>query len=374
MKKIGMLALGVMLVFGLCQTAGAATLKIGTLSPLTGPYAQDGTDIKQGVEVAVEAFGAVPGFDSVEVLPGDSACDGGKATMAANKLINSGVNAVVGAYCSSATEPSQIPINDAGIVQITPGSTAERLTQKGYKRFFRMPPKDDVQAWSTVQFMEKKLKTKTLALIDDKQTYTAGLTENIQKFVEEGKSIKIVAHEYITPGDSDFTAVLTNLKRLNPDVVYMATYQPEGSKMMQQVKKLGLTSTFISEDAVFHPKFLEVAGPAAEGVYLTFAKAPDTPERKAFEETYKKKYGVDAVGSYAYYAYDAAMVILGAVKKTGKADGDALANTIRETEWNGVTGPIKFDDKGDRKLAHVIWIVKENKFVPYWDPLTGKDF
>ena len=183
--------------------------------------------------------------------------------------------------------------------QITPASTNERLTAKGYKYFFRMPPRDDVQAWSTVQFLENKLKAKTLALIDDKQTYTAGLTANITKYAKENDKVKIVAHEHITPGDSDFTAVLTKLKRINPDVIYMGVYQPEGSKMIQQVRKLGLESTFMSEDAVYHPKFLEVGGPSAEGVYLTFAKAPETPEREQFIKTYKAMWKADAVGSYA---------------------------------------------------------------------------
>lgn len=374
MKRIVTPALCLALFLTLTGMAGAKTLKIGTLSPLTGPYAQDGTDIKQGVMTAVDVFGEVSGFDKVEVMPGDSACDGGKATMAANKLINSEVNAVVGAYCSSATEPSQIPLDQAGIVQITPGSTAERLTHKGYKHFFRMPPRDDVQAWSTVEFFEKKLGVKTIALIDDKQTYTAGLTENITKFVEDKKGdMKIVAHEHITPGDSDFTAVLTKLKRINPDVVYMSTYQPEGSKMIQQARKLDMDAKFMTNDATYHPKFLEVGGEAAEGVFLTFAKAPETPERKAFEDTYKEKWGVESVGSYAYYAYDAAMVILGAVKKCGCTDGETLAKTIRENTWQGVSGEIKFDEKGDRELAHIIWIVKENKFVPYWNPITGED-
>jgi branched-chain amino acid transport system substrate-binding protein len=373
MKKIGIFALCLTLIIGFHGLVLAKTLNIGTLSPLTGPYAQDGTDILQGVKTAVAVFGNVSGYDKVEVIPGDSACDGGKATMAANKLINSGVDVVIGAYCSSATEPAQIPLMEAKIVQITPASTNERLTQKGYTYFFRMPPRDDVQAWSTVQFLEKKLGAKTIALIDDKQTYTAGLTENIKRFAKENNLVKVVAHEHITPGDSDFTAVLTKLKRINPDVIYMSVYQPEGSKMIQQVRKLGLTSDFISEDAVYHPKFLEVGGPAAEGVYLTFAKAPDTPERSEFEKTYKKMWNVDSVGSYAYYAYDAAMMALAAIKKAGTTKADPLQKTIRENNWSGVTGDIKFDDKGDRKLAHIVWIVKDNKFVPYWDPLTGKD-
>ena len=377
MKRAGILMLCLIMVVGFHGVALAKTLKIGTLSPLTGPYAQDGTDILQGVKTAVAVFekaGGVPGYQKIEVMPGDSACDGGKATMAANKLINSEVSGVVGAYCSSATIPASVPLNEANIVQITPASTHTDVTSRGFKQIFRMPPRDDVQAWSTVKFLEDGLKIKTLALIDDRQTYTVGLTENITHFAKENNKIKIVALEHITPGDKDFTAVLTNLKKLNPDVIYMGVYQPEGSLMVRQAKALGLKAKMLSEDAVFHPKFLEVGGKAAEGTYLTFAKAPESMERKDFEKTYKKMWKVDTIGSYGYYAYDAAMILLKAFKKAGSTDTAKVADTLRNTTWSGVTGEIKFDDKGDRKLAHIIWIVKDGKFVPYWDPLTEKYF
>ena len=377
MKKIGIFALCLLMVIGFHSMALAKTLKIGTLSPLTGPYAQDGTDILQGAKTAVSVFekaGGIPGYEKIEVIPGDSACDGGKATMAANKLINSGVSGVVGAYCSSATIPASVPLNEANIVQITPASTHTDVTGRGFKQIFRMPPRDDVQAWSTVKFLEDGLKIKTLALIDDRQTYTVGLTENITKFAKEKNKIKIVALEHITPADKDFTAVLTKLKKLNPDVIYMGVYQPEGSLMVRQAKALGIKAKMLSEDAVYHPKFIEVGGKAAEGTFLTFAKAPDTPERKDFEKTYMKMWDVKTIGSYGYYAYDAAMILLEAIKKSGTTDTDKIVDTLRNTTWNGVTGEIKFDEKGDRKLAHIIWIVKDGKFVPYWDPLTEKYF
>jgi branched-chain amino acid transport system substrate-binding protein len=377
MKRLGVLVLCLMVVMGFHSMAVAKTLKIGTLSPLTGPYAQDGTDILQGAKTAVAVFekaGGIPGYDKIEVLPGDSACDGGKATMAANKLINSGVSGVVGAYCSSATIPASVPLNQANIVQITPASTHTDVTGRGFKQIFRMPPRDDVQAWSTVKFLEDGLKIKTLALIDDRQTYTVGLTENITKFAKEKNKIKIVALEHITPGDKDFTAVLTKLKKLNPDAIYMGVYQPEGSLMVRQAKALGIKAKLITEDAVYHPKFLEVGGKAAEGTFLTFAKAPDTPERKDFEKTYMKMWNVKTIGSYGYYAYDAAMILLEAIKKAGTTDTNKVVDVLRNTTWNGVTGEIKFDEKGDRKLAHIIWIVKNGKFVPYWDPLTEKYF
>jgi branched-chain amino acid transport system substrate-binding protein len=376
MRKLGILVLCVVLIASFSGLATAKTLKIGTMSPLTGPYAQDGTYILQGVKTAVKVFeasGGVPGFDKIEILPEDSACDGGKATMAANKLINSNVSAIIGCYCSSATLPSSIPVNDAGIVMLTPASTNEKITERGFKKFFRLPPRDDVQGWSAVKFMENSLKAKTVALIDDRQTYTVGLVDNIKKFAKETGKLDFVAHEHITPGDKDFTAILTTLKRLNPDVIYMSVYQPEGSLMARQVKQLEIKSTLVTEDACYQPKFIEVGGKATEGMYLTFAAPVDNPVRQDFVKAYSKDWGVgeNEIGSFSFFAYDATMLVLNGIKKGGV---EKLAETIRATKSLGATGEIAFDEKGDRALAHAVWVVKDGAFVPYYDPLTDKHF
>ena len=376
MKRIGILVLCVTLVAFFSGMAAAKTLKIGTMSPLTGPYAQDGTYILQGVKTAVKVFeasGGVPGYDKIEILAEDSACDGGKATMAANKLINSDVSAIVGAYCSSATLPSSIPVNDAGIVMLTPASTNEKITERGFKTFFRLPPRDDVQGWSAVKFMENSLKAKTVALIDDRQTYTVGLLDNIKKFAKESGKLKFVAHEHITPGDKDFTAILTTLKRLNPDVIYMGVYQPEGSLMARQIKQLEINATLMTEDACYQPKYIEVGGKATEGIYLTFAAPVDNPVRTDFVKAYSKDWGVgeDEIGSFSFFAYDATMLVLNGIKKGGV---DKLADTIRATKSLGATGQIEFDEKGDRALAHAIWVVKDGAFVPYYNPLNDTKY
>jgi len=376
MKKFGIFVLCIALIAGFSGMATAKTLKIGTMSPLTGPYAQDGTYILQGVKTAVKVFeasGGVPGFDKIEILAEDSACDGGQATMAANKLIHSDVAAVIGAYCSSATLPSSIPVNDAGIVMLTPASTNEKITERGFKNFFRLPPRDDVQGWSAVKFMENSLKAKRIALIDDRQTYTVGLVDNIKKFAKETGKLEFIAHEHITPGDKDFTAILTTLKRLNPDVIYMAIYQPEGSLMARQVKQLEIGATLVTEDACYQPKFIEVGGKATEGIYLTFAAPVNNPVRKDFVKAYSKDWGVgeNEIGSFSFFAYDSTMLVLNAIKKSGVKN---LAETIRATKSLGATGEIEFNEKGDRALAHAVWIVKDGAFVPYYNPLTNTNY
>jgi branched-chain amino acid transport system substrate-binding protein len=364
----------VALILGLAGLAqAAAPFKLGVLTPLTGTYAQDGTDILNGAKLAVTHWkDPLPGFDKIEILSEDSGSDGGKAVMAANKLINSKVNGVVGAYASGETIPASEPINKANIVQVTPSSSNEKVTERGFKQLFRMCPRDDSQAWSVVEILEKNLKAKTIALIDDRSAYAAGLAKNIVAGLEKNKLVKVVAHENVAQGEKDFTAVLTKIKGLNPDVLYMSLYQPEGSVMIRQIKSLGITAKVMTEDAVYHPKFLEVGGKDTEGTFLTFAYAPETDYRKKFIADYKSTFKVAEPGTYGFFAYDCAMTILNGVKKAGSGDTAKVAEAIRANKWPGVTGEIAFDAKGDRKIAYSLWEVKGGKYVPIWDPLTGQ--
>ena len=374
MKAWKLLLVGILVLVLAPSFAAAKTLKIGSMSPLTGQYAADGTDIKQGVETAIavwKAKGGVKGFDKIEYFPQDSGCDGKQAVSAANKLVNLGVVGVVGAYCSSATIPASVVLNDAKVVMITPASTNEKITSRGFKYMFRACGRDDDQAKLIVDYLVKGLKAKKVALIDDKTAYTAGLTENIKKF-GKGK-LDIVAHEHINQGDKDFSGVLTKIRAKKPDVVYVSTYNPEGNLIAIQGKRLGLNATYMSNDAVFHPNFLKIAKDSGEGWLFTFGLAPkaDVPMVAKFNELYNKKYGKP--GSYSSYAFDAANILLSAINKAG-TDPDKLAAAIRAYQGQGASKAYKFDAKGDSGSNYVVYIVKGGKFVPYWNPETGKKF
>lgn len=355
--------------------ATAKTLKIGSLSPLTGQYAADGTDIRKGVETAIavwKAKGGVPGYDKIEYYPQDSGCDGKQVVSAANKLVNIGVVGVIGAYCSSATIPSSVVLDEAKVIMITPASTNEKVTSRGFKYMFRACGRDDDQAKLVVSFIRKGLKMKKVALIDDKTTYTAGLTDNIKKF-GKGK-LDIVAHVHINQGDKDFSGVLTKIKAARPQVVYVSTYNPEGNLIAIQAKRLGLKAKFISNDAVYHPNFLKIAKAAGEGWFFTFGVPPDKkiPAVAKFLELYTKKYGKP--GSYSSYAFDATNILLTAIAKVGADNPDKLAAAIRATKMQGASKFFSFDAKGDSGSNYVVLVVKDGQFVPYWNPVTGKKF
>jgi len=174
-RFFSMLALSMFLVVFLMGTASAKTLKIGSMSPLTGPYAADGNDIKNGVLTAIEIIqeaGGIPGYDKIELFPQDTACDPKQAVAAANKLINLEVVGVIGAYCSSSTIPSSEALSEEDIPMITPASTNEKVTERGLAYMFRMCGRDDDQAIIAGKFIKDQLKAKSIFIVDDKTTYS----------------------------------------------------------------------------------------------------------------------------------------------------------------------------------------------------------
>lgn len=352
----------------------AKTLNIGTISPLTGPYAADGNDIANGVKVAVAVIqeeGGIPGFDKITVYCQDTACDPRQAVAAANKLINIGVVAVIGAYCSSSTIPASQTLSEEDILVITPASTNEKVTERGLPYMFRMCGRDDDQAKIAGKFLKEYLKAGSCYIVDDKTTYSQGLAENVAKQCKE-LGIKVLSHDHVNQGDKDFSAVLTRIKAAKPDVFYMSLQNSSsGSLMAIQAKRFGLKCKILTQDAVYHPQFIDIAKDSAEGVYLTFGYTDEsTPSYQKYIKKYKEMFGKP--GAYSGYSYDAAYVVLSAVKKAKSTDPAKIRAEMMKMNFEGATKRIKFMKNGDSGSSYAIWVVKDGKFNTYWNPTTGK--
>jgi branched-chain amino acid transport system substrate-binding protein len=365
--------LGCVLVPFILGGAAAKTLKIGSMSPLTGPYASDGTDIRNGVLTAIEVFekeGGIPGYDKIELFPQDTACDPKQAVASANKLINLEVVGVIGSYCSSSTIPASETLAEEDIPMLTPGSTNEMVTERGLPYMFRLCGRDDDQAPLAAKFMKESLGAKTIFIIDDKTTYSQGLADGVEKACKE-VGIEVLGHDHVNQGDKDFSAVLTKAKSINADILYMSLqgYSP-GALMALQARRMGVKSQIVTQDAMFQPKFMEVAKDAAEGIYLTFGYTdPNTPEYKAFQAVYEPKYG--PIAAYATYAYDAATVLLKAIKAAGSTDPAKLKAEIMKMDFDGASKRIKFRENGDSGSNYIALKIENGQFVPYWHPEKG---
>lgn len=372
-KILSMVVMSLILVSFLSVSVSAKTLKIGSMSPLTGPYAADGNDIKNGVLTAIEVIeseGGIPGYDKIELFAQDSACDPKQAVSAANKLINLGVVGVIGAYCSSSTIPASSALDEEDIFMITPASTHQDVTDRGLPYVFRMCGRDDAQGPAAVKFMKEALGAKTIFIVDDKTTYSQGLADGVEKACKE-MGIKVLAHDHVNQGDKDFSAILTMAKSKNADVFYMSLQNhSSGSLMAIQAKRLGLKSQIVSEDAMFHPNFMKVGKNAVEGVYLTYGYTDKTTAAyKNFKKIFNSKYG--EVGGYGTYAYDAGIALLKAIKAAGTTDPPKVKAEMLKLDYDGASKHVKFDKNLDSGSAYIAFKVVNGEFVPYWSPDKG---
>jgi branched-chain amino acid transport system substrate-binding protein len=162
--------------------------------------------------------------------------------------------------------------------------------------------------------------------------------------------------------------VLTAIKGKNPDLLYFGGIYPEGGLLIKQARELGLTADYLSGDGVIDPKFVEIAGKAAEGAFLTFSPDPKTiAGAEDFLKNYSARYGEP--GPYSIYAYDAANVLLHAIQQAQGLDGRKITEAIRTLAHQGALGELRWDEKGDvLQSPYVIWVTEEGKFKEYWRP------
>ena len=367
MKK----SLLVFLLLGLtvfdCQKA-QDVIKIGIAGPMTGDQAKMGMDFKNGVSLAVQEWNSKGGVlgKKIDVIVSDDQHDPKQAVSVANKMVNEGIVGVIGHFNSSCSIPASDVYHRAGIPMITPGSTNPQLTEKGYDNVSRVCGRDDQQGKVAADFVTNYLKLKNVAILHDKTTYGQGLADEFRKFL--GNDVNVVYYGGIVPGDQDFKMVLTAIKSKSPQLIYFGGIYPAAGLLVKQAKELGLNVPFMSGDGTIDPKFIEIAGAAAEGTYLTFSPDPRSiPSASGFIDKYQAKYG--AIGPYSVYAYDAANILLSAIKAANSIDGKVIIEKLHSMEFDVALGKIRFNEKGDVTVSpYVVWITRGGKFVEYWKP------
>jgi len=355
-----------------CSGRASDTIRVAVAGPMTGDQSKQGTDLKNGVELAVTEWNEKGGVlgKKIELLVGDDQHDPKQAVSIANKFVNSGVVGVVGHWNSSASIPASEVYHRANIPMITPASTNPQVTDRGYTNVFRVCGRDDQQGRVAAEFVVNRLKARRVAVLHDKTTYGQGLADEFKRSLTTigGNGIEVVYYGGLTQGDKDFRGVLTTVASKKPDVYFFGGIYPEGGLLVQQAKEVGLKAPMVSGDGVIDPVFIQIAGPAAEGTYLTFS--PDTtrlPSAQQVLKRYRARYGEP--GPYSFYAYDAAQVLLGAIKSAGTTDGFGVSQAIHTTSYDGITGRIQFDSKGDLlSTQYVVWVTRNGKFEEFWKP------
>ncbi len=331
-------------------TVAEAEIKIALAGPVTGPVAQYGDMQFTGAGFAIEQINAAGGVNG-EMLEGviyDDACDPKQATAVANKIVNDGIQLVVGHLCSSSTEPASDIYEDEGILMITAASTNPSITEKGYQMIFRTIGRDDQQGPFAGKWIVDHIKPQRIAIIHDKQQYGEGLATAVKAVLDDAGA-NVVMFEGITSGDKDFSALIGKLKKENIDFVYYGGYHPELGLILRQSVEKGFTPQFMGPEGVSNKEIVSIGGQGAEGLLVTQPRSFDKdPKNVKLSDAIKAK-GQDPSGLFVFPAYSAVQIMADTIAAVGEVDTEKMAAHMRSNNFATPTGELAFDAKGDLK-------------------------
>lgn len=349
------------------ETAGSrGELRIAACAPLTGPQAKIGSDMVQGVALAIEQWNARGGVlgKKIVLVRGDDEASPKQAPAVARDVVGKKVVGVIGHFNSGCTIPASEIYDEARVVMITPAATNPNVTDRGYRGVFRVCGRDDQQGGVAAKFALETLKAQRIAILHDKTTYGQGLADEFRKAVEAA-GIKPVYYAGVPKEELDFRAVITAIRETKPDLWYFGGIYDQGGPLLTQARQAGLDAPLMSGDGLIDQELIKTAGKAAEGTFLTFGPDPEKfPSARAFLESYHARYGQH--GPYAIYGYDAANILLETIERTGSTNFSTLTDYLHSHEFQTAMGTLRFDQKGDITSSYyVLWVVKGGKFVLY---------
>lgn len=353
------LSLSLIAAAALASTAAMAqdvqVVKIAHAGPLSGGIAHIGKDTENGVRLALDDLNAqnlVIGGKKIrfEIAAEDDAGDPRQATAVAQKLCDQKVAGVVGHLQSGTSIPAASVYDKCGVPHITAAATNPDLTKPGYKTTYRLIANDSALGAALAIFAADHLKLKSVAIIDDRTAYGQGVA-SVFKATAQQKGLAVVGEEFTTDKATDFMAILTAIKNKKPDAIFYGGLDAQAGPMLRQMEQLGLGNVkFFGGDALCTEKLPELAGKTPALKNVTCATGGASVAKMQGGADWKKRYDAKFPGQfqiYSPYAYDAAMVLVDAMKRANSVDPKVYIPFIGKTEYKGVTANIAFTSKGE---------------------------
>ncbi|GAA2344489.1 MULTISPECIES: branched-chain amino acid ABC transporter substrate-binding protein [Streptomyces] len=345
------------------------TVVIGVDAPLTGSLSALGQGIKNSVDLATKVANKnneVPGVTFKIKAFDDQAVPSSGKQNATSMVDDDEIVAMVGPLNSGVSQSMQGVFAKADLAQISPANTNPELSQgpdwasgkkvRPFKTYFRTATTDVIQGRFAAQYYYKDAKKRKVFVVDDKQTYGAGLAKIFsQEFERLGG--KVVGTDHLTVKETDFSGIAGKVKSSGADSVYFGGQYPEGGLLSDQVKQAGADVPIMGGDGIYDPAFIKASGTSNDGDLATSVGYPveKLPSAKNFVKEYAAQGYKDPYAAYGGYSYDAGWAIVQAVKAVvqdndGKLPDDARAKiteALNKVSFDGVTGKVSFDEYGD---------------------------
>jgi branched-chain amino acid transport system substrate-binding protein len=278
-----------------------------------------------GAEMAFRQYNLGQADCPAELVSFDSQGDPKQAPALAQQIVEDPrIVGVIGPGFSGEAEAALPILDQGGVTTITTSATRTVLTERGWSTFHRIIGNDAVQGRGAAWYIEHSLDARSVFVVNDTGAYGRGLADAAAEHLGH----KVVQRATVLPRQTDFTAVVRQISSAGADVVFYAGYYPEAGRLLRHMRDVGLSTAFISGDAVKADGFVRIAGvQAAEGAVITCPCVPPERTGAGFPEQYQSTFG-RAPGTYSAEAFDAATVLLDGIRarKSRRADMEAFVD------------------------------------------------
>jgi branched-chain amino acid transport system substrate-binding protein len=339
-----------------------STTTIAYIGAETGPNAQLGINIFNGIQLAVNQHNQANPDCQVQFKKFDTEGDPNKATGPVTQAVNEAdIVGVVGLPFSGESKATGNIFEQQGLVHITPSATNPGLTKNGWTTFYRGLGNDAQQGPAAAKFLTDTLKAKKVYLVQDDSDYGIGLAGTTSAALGSA----LVGTDKVTTGQKDFSATISKILNAKPDAVYYSGYYAEGAPFDQQLVNKGYTGVFVGPDGVKDDQFIKLAGDASKNAYFTCPCIPGELLTD-FEKQYKSLASADP-GTYSIEGYDAATVLLSGID-AGKQTRADLLSWVKSYDKDGLSKHYKWDSTGELQAPAVYGYKVQDGKIAYLGP------
>lgn len=360
----GLAAVG--LTLGIASAQAGETIKIGLSAPLSGDWAEYGDFFRKSVLMVIDKANKAGGINGkkLEVVISDSRGDPREAVLIAEKFVaDPDIIVEIGDFSSSASMAAAPIYEKAGMAQVSPTASHPDFTKLG-RNMFRVIGTQAAEGPFNAKWAIKGLGAKTVATIYINNDW--GVAAN-KYFVESVESMggKVLAQEAFIKGEKDFASVLTKIKNANPDVLYLPVFYADAAAIMSQARRTRYAPVVLSTGSLYSPELIKLGGKSVEGLMTTAVYFPDNPrpESQAFTKEFIATYN-KGPSMFAAVAYDAASLVIAALKKSGAKDRNSVARALEQLgNYSGVTGEFDYSVSHDPVKKYAKIIIKDGKWM-----------
>ncbi|WP_236006903.1 branched-chain amino acid ABC transporter substrate-binding protein [Nakamurella leprariae] len=331
---------------------GSATcdgVSVAMAGALTGPNAALGLNILYGMQTALKEHNDANANCQVEIKQFDTEGDPQKATQVAPQIVSdASVIGLLGPAFSGETKATGTIFSQAGLLSLTASATNPDLTANGWTNFFRGLANDAVQGPAVAKYLTGSAGFSTVCVVKDNSDYGVGLAETITEGLGDAADPSCAAD--VKTGDKDFSATVQLIAGAEPDAIFYAGYYAEAAPFVAQLREGGVEAAFVSADGTNDPQFVDQAGSAAEGAYLS---CPCGPAPEEFAATYESEHG-QVPGVYSVEGYDLMTIILSGID-SGITDRAGLVEYVKNYQGQGLAREYQWDDNGELSSS-LIWM------------------